>query len=239
MFNFLKKRQERKAVREVVEQLMQDAAAGRAQPVDLALAIHAREGNQESMARIFMTLPDADLYTLNAGEGRLRDIAMLSSEAEEFVALFTSRERAEAGMQAPYDRVDVVSGLELIFSMQEPVGMAFNPGSPVVSGGLTKAMVASLIQLMTDYALHAGALYTVWSSGAYRVVKRPKQVDAAMLMLSGADEEHQAMGHLPFTRRSFLAMGPRRVPGETPSVTEAELEGHRIWEENQGGYFGG
>jgi len=45
-----------------------------------------------------------------------------------------------------------------------------------------------------------------------------------------------SIGHLPLSSASFLSWSPTPV-GFDP-VTEAELQGYRMWEESQGGVFG-
>jgi hypothetical protein len=48
-------------------------------------------------------------------------------------------------------------------------------------------------------------------------------------------DEGLGMGHVPLSKKTFLAWNARFFQQST--VTEAELEGYKIWLEAQGGYF--
>ena len=263
MFGFFKKRREEKAARDAeamaLGELLREVDEGRAGKLDLALVIHDREGSKESLSRVFMELPQAELYVANASAERLEDpaVMLMGEPPQPFAVVFTRQEWAVAGAHPPFDRVEAVSAMELALKMPASAGMVFNPETPLVTGVLTAPMLDAFRQILEHDQLMEGTLYTVWTSGAYRVVKllkvdaggvhirlyagghaqRPQQVEPAMLTLSGADEKHRSMGHLPFTRRSFLAMGPRLLTVQP--VQEEELEGYRLWAEAQGGYFGG
>jgi hypothetical protein len=259
MFNFFKKRREEQVAKnaegEAMSKLMREADAGQANPLELALAIHDKEKNKESFARILMVLPGADIYTLNVSEERHSDMAVLSSEEGHFLALFTSRELAQAGARPPYDSVQAVSAMELAFG-SEGSGWVFNPGTPLVTGVLTEPMLEAARNVLESFELREGGFYTLWTSGAFRAVRILKTDDVGVhfRLYSGGwperplslhpdqlditDEEPRGIGHLPYTRRSFLAMGPKLASDDQPPVTEDDLEGYRIWEEDKGGYFG-
>ena len=102
-----------------------------------------------------------------------------------------------------------------------------------------------------------GALYTMDDGdGFYRVVKilatddrgvhirmykntwkeRPASVDSSSLSLGQVnDPEGFGMGHLPLSKKSFVAARP--VFLQDGQVTDEELEGYRMWKEGGGNYF--
>lgn len=104
-----------------------------------------------------------------------------------------------------------------------------------------------------------GGLYSIRAEkGVYRVLKilkidsigvhirsysnwydqAPDKIDESTLYMVGVDrkpEEALGSGHLPISRMSFARWGARFVQQST--VTEGELDGYRIWLENEGGYF--
>ncbi|MCW5891051.1 MAG: hypothetical protein KIT14_10925 [bacterium] len=105
--------------------------------------------------------------------------------------------------------------------------------------------------------LEVGALYSVDDGeGHYRIAKilalddrgvhmrlykkkfstRPATADPSSLTLGSVDDaDGFGMGHLPLTRRAFLAWEPVFI---APGVVSAEeLDGYEIWKEG-GGYFG-
>lgn len=258
MFGFFKKRREKQAARQelnaLAEQFMRDAEAGEAKPLEMALVIHEKEPGRESFARILMTLPSAELYILNAGEDRWDDVALMMLEDAPFVALFTSQKLATAAIMPPYDRVQEVSALELLFCGRGGVGWVFNPGNPLLAAVMTEPMLETARKVLTEIDLREGEIHTVWTQGWYRAVRILKTDDVGIhfrLYPAGWKErpasisptelergELNAVGHLPFVRKSFLAMGPKKVSGASIPVTEEDLDGYRIWEQDKGGYFG-
>lgn len=259
MFGFFKKRREQQVARAernaLAEQFMKDAEAGEARPLEMALAIHEQEPSKESFARILALLPSAELYVLNAGEDRWDDVALMMLDDAPFVALFTSQKLAAAAMMPPYNRVQEVSALELLFCGRGGVGWVFNPGKPLIAAVLNEPMLEAARQVLAEINLQAGEIYTVWTRGHYRAVRILKTDDvgvhfrlypagwkerpASILPAELESGELNAVGHLPFVWKSFLALGPKRVSGASIPVTEKDLEGYRIWEEEKGGYFGG
>ena len=105
--------------------------------------------------------------------------------------------------------------------------------------------------------LQAGALFSVYVDGKYRVAKvlvvepdavhvrlyketyarRPEQVPSQTLTLGTIhDVEGFGMGYLPLSEGAFRAWRPE-VLGFEP-VTDDELDGYKIWREDSGGVFG-
>jgi hypothetical protein len=66
----------------------------------------------------------------------------------------------------------------------------------------------------------------------------PTKIDESKLYMAGQDrkpDEGLGMGHVPLSKKTFLAWNARFIQQST--VTEAELEGYKIWLEAKGGYF--
>jgi hypothetical protein len=66
----------------------------------------------------------------------------------------------------------------------------------------------------------------------------PVTLDETTLYLAGMDhgpDEQLGMGHLPLLKASFAAWDPHYL--KTVPVEDSELEGYRMWEEADGGYF--
>ncbi|WP_295942492.1 hypothetical protein [uncultured Xanthomonas sp.] len=90
--------------------------------------------------------------------------------------------------------------------------------------------------LLKILKLDADGVHVRVYSNVYSVP--PKAVDTSTLYLAGDnrhDDEPLGMGHLPISRASFAGWDLHFV--QQSSVTEEELEGYRIWQEAQGGYF--
>lgn len=260
MFNFFKKRREEQAAKlaeeSVMSRLLEDANKGNANPLELALAIHDKEPSKESFARLILALTTADVFTLNASHEKWGDMAVLTFDADMFIALFSSPELAHAAVQSPYDQVQKVSTLELAFNTNDQAGWVFNPGTPLVTGLLTVPMLSAVRRVLESTEVQEGGLYTVWTKGLFRAVQILKTDDTGVHLrlypgawqdrptvlhvpdLPRPDEEPHGIGHLPFTRKSFFAMGPKLASSEAVAITEEDLEGYRMWQENKGGYFG-
>jgi hypothetical protein len=182
------------------------------------------------------------------------------SDGNPYIAAFTSQERATAA-GAEWNlsnRPSVVTALELVFSLGASVGIVLNANDPHLQWSFTPEHVANLRTLFErSYNYEVGGIYTVWSQGTYRAVKilsmddggvhvrlyantfpeRHATIDPAVLTLDAGDAgSFRAVGHMPLVRSSFLAMGPKLIT--SAPVTDAELEGYRMWAEAKGGYFG-
>ena len=71
-----------------------------------------------------------------------------------------------------------------------------------------------------------------------RFASHPASVDELKLFMAGINDKPAqplGMGHIPVSRRSFSTWKIRLI--QTSSVSEEELDGYRMWEEAQGGYF--
>ena len=71
-----------------------------------------------------------------------------------------------------------------------------------------------------------------------RFPQRPTDVDVSKLYMAGIDrkpDEELGMGHLPLGRESFSGWNPKFI--KVVPVDASELEGYKMWEEAQGGYF--
>jgi len=122
---------------------------------------------------------------------------------------------------------------------------------------LAVAILAFLFGCQRTPGVKEGALYTVDDGdGFYRVVKilatddrgvhvrmyknrwkeRPTSVDTSSLSLGQLnDPDGLGMGHLPFSKKSFVVSRP--VFLQDGQVAEDELEGYRMWKDGGGGYF--
>ncbi len=68
--------------------------------------------------------------------------------------------------------------------------------------------------------------------------KPPKKVDEALLYMAGFNRkpnEALGMGHIPLAKQSFEKW--QIVYIQQSTVKDEELEGYKIWQENNGGYF--
>lgn len=73
---------------------------------------------------------------------------------------------------------------------------------------------------------------------AQRFAQRPKAPDLPELFLVPFGPEYNnpsSIGHMPLSHRSFEAWQPEVIT--TQAVDEEELDGYRMWEEANGGYF--
>ena len=71
-----------------------------------------------------------------------------------------------------------------------------------------------------------------------RFAEHPASVDESKLFMAGINEQPPqplGMGHIPVSRRSFATWQIR--PIQMSSVSDEELDGYRMWEEANGGYF--
>lgn len=71
-----------------------------------------------------------------------------------------------------------------------------------------------------------------------RFAEHPSSVDESKLFMAGVNEQPPqplGMGHIPVSRRSFSTWKIRLI--QMSSVSDEELDGYRMWEEAQGGYF--
>lgn len=265
MFDFFKKRKERAKARDEKQRTIKDILGrlekGNGIPLEGALVVHMAEGNQKSLAQLILTLGSADIWILNEGNGRLDGPAVTEgSEGKPYLAAFSSAERAQAAAiewELP-NRPQMGSALEILFPLNEMLGFVINANDEHVRWSFTPEQVAHLRKVFEhSFNLIVGGIYSLWARGAYRAAKilavdeggmhirvyangwpeRPKTIDPVELTLdSGATDGARAYGHLPLLKKSFLAMGPRHAV--TTSVDESELEGHRMWAEAKGGYFG-
>lgn len=116
-------------------------------------------------------------------------------------------------------------------------------------------LLASLrLKLQRNYA--AGQIYSVGDKKRYRIVKllvvdddavhvsvyknvytvRLEQVDESTLTLGTIhDADGFGVGHLPLSRKVFQSWHPEFVTKS--SVSEAELEGYKIWKESHRGVW--
>jgi hypothetical protein len=121
--------------------------------------------------------------------------------------------------------------------------------------------IGALLSLVgcTRPDVREGALYTTKETdGSYGIIKvlktddggvhlrvysnrfeaRPTSVRESDLYMAGMDRkagEQLGMGHAPISWRSFRTWGAEFV--QVSSVAESELEGYRMWQEAEGGYF--
>jgi len=115
-------------------------------------------------------------------------------------------------------------------------------------------MMASCTQ---SESLRTGALYSVSSeTGAFGIAKilvlepgvvhvkiykqtfptRPKSIDPASLTLGDmGDPDGFSIEHLPLARQVFLSWDPVFISRQ--NVSDAELEGYKMWKEARGGVF--
>lgn len=263
MFNFFKRRREEKAAREAKEEtfrtMVGDLQSGQGNFLEAAVALHLHEQNQESTARLIITLGSSEVFTINRGPERLEDTAVTQGpEGEPYVAVFSSEKKAQEAVSPPYDRIARLSVLEILFAMRGNCGLVINPFTPALRWTFSAEQALRIAEvLQTSFSYTPGVLYTVWSRGSYHVVKmlhvdevgvhirlygntwpeRPEDVDFETLHLSSEPGGPvRAIGHMPLQKAPFLAMGPIRLK-ESP-VTEEELDGYRTWQEAKGGYFG-
>jgi len=116
-------------------------------------------------------------------------------------------------------------------------------------------LLASLrLKLQRNYS--AGQIYSVGDKKRYRVVKvlvvdnnavhvcvykkvyaaRPEQIDESTLTLGTIhDADGFGVGHLPLSRKVFQSWHPEFVAKS--SVSDAELDGYKIWKESRGGVW--
>jgi len=138
---------------------------------------------------------------------------------------------------------------------------SMKPRSRINKCGLAISAVLILLNLacaMKHPELKVGGLYSVDDGeGNYRVAKilalddsavhiclyknkyrsRPATVEGSSLSLGTIhDKDGFGMGHLPLSRTAFANWQP--VFLSQSSVTDEELEGYKIWKEDQGGVFG-
>ena len=110
-------------------------------------------------------------------------------------------------------------------------------GKHVVEGGLysfraENGVFRVLKILKVD---HIGVHVRSYSN---RYDQAPSKIDESSLYMVGLDrrpEEALGAGHLPIPRLSFATWGARFV--QQSIVTEDELDGYRMWREDEGGYF--
>jgi hypothetical protein len=116
----------------------------------------------------------------------------------------------------------------------------------------------SLISCHSNQVIEGGLYYTPGENGGYAVLKvlkvdpkgvhvriysnrydqAPAKIDESTLYMASLDQkpdEEPGMGHAPLSKRTFKAWNVKFIQQST--VTEAELEGYRIWLEAKGGYF--
>ena len=130
--------------------------------------------------------------------------------------------------------------------------------SPLSRAALAIGALLSLVGCARP-DVREGALYTTKETdGSYGIVKvlkkddggvhlrvysnrfeaRPTSVRESDLYMAGMDSkpgEQMGMGHAPISWRSFRTWGAEFV--QASSVAESELEGYRMWQEAEGGYF--
>ncbi len=88
---------------------------------------------------------------------------------------------------------------------------------------------AAKILMVDDHGVHIRLYSNCWPSP-------PERIDVSTLILdSEGPGQALGIGHLPFTTKAFLAQGP--VAFQQSTVTEEELDGYQIWQQDQGGYF--
>jgi hypothetical protein len=129
---------------------------------------------------------------------------------------------------------------------------------PLNRAALAIGALSSLVGC-TRPDVREGALYTTKETdGSYGIIKvlktddggvhlrvysnrfeaRPTSVRESDLYMAGMDRkagEELGMGHAPISWRSFRTWGAEFV--QVSSVAESELEGYRMWQEAEGGYF--
>jgi hypothetical protein len=259
MFNLIQKWRERRKANEAKEDLASSITKDGGNFLEMALMIHVAEDNKESFARLLIVLASSDVYTLNNGGARLADSALCEGpDGRTYVVTYSSGERSEAAARssAPFSRASAVSSLELIFSVGATAGFVINPEDERFRWVCEPDQLAGIQSVIEQsFDVREGGIYTLWQSGGYRAVKvlksddvgvhvrlyanrwndRPSELDPKVLSLTSEDESIKSIGHLPFTRRSFLTMGPR--PVAEADVEESELDGYKIWAEAKGGYF--
>ena len=265
MFGFFKKRKAKEeAIRAKVQACKQVILAlqgDRGNALEGALVLHFTEQNEESLTRFLIAFGQSDVWMLNNGSDRLGDPAVTQgSDGGPYVAVFSSNERATAAADEwkLTNRSSVISALELVFGLSPAVGIVINANDPHIQWSFPPQNVSNLRTLFErSHNYEVGGIYSVWGRGTYKVIKilnvdeggvhlrmyantwqeRPSTIDPDTLTLTGEDAGSiQAIGHMPVVRSNFLSMGPR-LAASSP-VTDAELEGYRMWEEAKGGYFG-
>lgn len=264
MFEFLRKRAERKRMAAERQQSFKKVAAdiesGKGNPLEAALVVHLVESSKASFARLLIATWHSEVFTFNKGEERLRD-AMLTqgSDGHSYVACFTSEERIGPRHEfPPYNRQDRISLLELIFALGENAGIVLNPQDEHLNWTFTPEDVARL-RLVTEssFNFEEGGIYSIWKSGSFGAAKllrrddkgvhvrvyantwqeRPTEIETGTLgMETSGEGMPKAFGHMPLATHAFLAMGPKL--SARSEVKEDELDGYKLWQENQGGYFG-
>jgi len=125
----------------------------------------------------------------------------------------------------------------LFFLLLMPLACATTSEPAWVEGGLYSTpgedgsyAVVKILKL-DDLGVHV----RVYSN---RFDAQPSEIDESMLYMAGIDhgpDEQLGMGHLPLSKASFAEWQPHFI--QLSTVSEAELEGYRMWEETSGGYF--
>ena len=106
--------------------------------------------------------------------------------------------------------------------------LLLTPGSLHILRENTVYHVAKVLAT-DDHGVHIRIYSNRWQAP-------PRSINPSSLVLGAESvEQDPGIGHLPFTKRAFLAQGPIFLQEDT--VTEEELDGFRMWEEAQGGYF--
>ena len=235
-----------------------DFAEGRGNPLEGALAVHLAQPDEQSITQLITWFGASQVHTIAKGPDPIGDAAMLQGpDGKGYVAVFTAREGAEAERHGPFAAVSAISALELVFSMNGMAGIVINPGDEHLRWFFTPQQTANLQTVYErSFNYQAGNIYSIRHGDSYRALKllkaddggvhvriygnhwpeRPPTVEHDDLLLAGTGEKHPAIGHMPLSRKAFLAMGPIRIA--SAEVSEDELEGYSLWLEAKGGYFG-
>jgi hypothetical protein len=109
--------------------------------------------------------------------------------------------------------------------------MSATPGDlySVITGDARGGYQVAKVLAVDDQAVHV-RLY------AERFEQRPAAIGSESLSLGTIHEADFGMGHLPIAHGVFLAWEPVLIARE--SVTDDELDGYRIWQEEASGVFG-
>lgn len=265
MFKFFhKKKMQRQAAEEksrAFKHVLADIENGNGNRLEAALVLHLAMNDQDSLTRFLITFGGAEIWLLDKPGKRFDDpVVTEGADGKIYVAAFTSKFRATAAAEVAGEFSNYpigISGLELVFSLDQAFGIILNSDDPHVQWGFTPEQVSNLREMFErSYKCEVGGLYSVWTGGAFRAVKllsvddrgihlriyantfpeRPEKIDPASLTMESGPGGPSSVGHVPMIRAAFLAMGPGLMA--TAGVTDDELEGYKIWEEARGGYFG-
>jgi len=265
MFDFFRKRREQREAREakgvVFKNVLTELEQGRGNLLEGAIVLHSVQNNQDSISRLIVTFGSSEVFTIKKGAKRLGDVVTTqASDGNTYIATYSSQERAAAELaKAPmFDRCQKTAALEIVYALDPGAGIVVNPNNEHLSWTFSPEQVEDLRKLYEQgFQYETGGIYLVWSDTGYRCAKllkaddggvhvrlyantwpeRPSTVDPGTLTLETTDPRpSSAIGHLPLSRRSFLAMGPKLAA--STAVQPGELDGYNLWHEARGGYFG-